>query len=78
MNYPGFFLNFSEFSKKIFQEKCQNLNAKVELKKRKFEDDLEDRINVLKDHNDSLHKKSLDTIKNFKSLIIEFVISFFS
>ena len=57
----------------IFSEKCKNLNLKVESKKRKFEDELEDRISFLKDHNDSLHKKSLDTIKSYKNLILEFV-----
>jgi hypothetical protein len=49
------------------------LNETVELKKRKFENDVDDRVNFLKDHNDSLHKKSLETIKNYKSLIIALV-----
>jgi hypothetical protein len=49
------------------------LNEIVELKKRKFEYDVDDRVNFLKDHNDSLHKKSLETIKNYKSLIIALV-----
>ncbi len=49
------------------------MNETVELKKRKFENDVDDRVNFLKDHNDSLHKKSLETIKNYKSLIIALV-----
>ena len=37
----------------------------------KFNDDLEKRIDALKDHNDILHKRSLETIKSYKNFILK-------
>ncbi len=54
-----------------FIEKCSNFNEKFELQKNKLENVIENRINVLKDCNDNLYKECIDTIKNYKKIVVE-------
>lgn len=55
----------------VSKDTLRNFDEVIETKRRKLEEDLEKRIDVLKNHNEILFQESLQKIKSFKNLIIK-------